>query len=82
VQAAPARTILKVRYFTTIVAGEPEAARRQETYLAALTTLRPQIEVVRGKFKTKRFRCFGCGQRYSRLRAMATSRSWSQPTPT
>jgi len=46
-------TIRRVRYFTTIVAGEPEAARRQETYLAALTSLRPQVEVVRGKFKIK-----------------------------
>jgi hypothetical protein len=58
-------TIVKVRYFTTIVAGEPEAARRQETYLAALTALRPQVEVVRGKFKVKRFRCYRCGERYS-----------------
>ena len=31
-------TIIRVWYFTTIVAGEPEAARRQETYLAALTS--------------------------------------------
>jgi hypothetical protein len=58
-------TIVKVRYFTTIVAGEPEAARRQETYLAALTALRTQVEVVRGKFKVKRFRCYRCGERYS-----------------
>jgi hypothetical protein len=58
-------TIVKVRYFTTIVAGEPEAARRQETYLAALTAQRPQVEVVRGKFKVKRFRCFDCRARYS-----------------
>ena len=58
-------TIIRVRYFTTIVAGEPEAARRQETYLAALTSLRPQVEVVRGKFKVKKFRCFTCGSPYS-----------------
>lgn len=51
-------TIIRVRYFTTIVAGEPEAARRQETYLAALTSPRPQVEVVRGKFTIKKFRCF------------------------
>jgi hypothetical protein len=57
-------TIIKVRYFTTIVAGEPEAARRQETYLAALTSLRPQVEVVRGKFKIKKFQCFRCGSPY------------------
>lgn len=58
-------TIVKVRYFTSIVAGEPDAARRQETYLAALTTHRPTVDVVRGKFKIKKFRCFKCGSRYS-----------------
>jgi hypothetical protein len=58
-------TVVRVRYFTTIVAGEPEAARRQETYLAALTALRPQVDVVRGKFKTKKFRCLRCGARYT-----------------
>jgi hypothetical protein len=51
-------TVVRVRYFTTIVAGEPEAARRQETYLAALTALRPQVEVGRGRFKVKKFRCY------------------------
>ena len=44
-------SILKVRYFTTIVAGEPDAARNQETYLAALTSYRPAVAVVRGRFK-------------------------------
>jgi hypothetical protein len=58
-------TIVKVRYFTTIVAGEPEAARRQETYLAALVAHRPQVDVVRGRFKVKRFRCVDCSSRYS-----------------
>jgi hypothetical protein len=57
-------TIIKVLYFTTIVAGEPDAARRQEIYLAALTAYRPQIEIVRGRFKAKTFRCFTCGCRY------------------
>ena len=56
--------IIKIWYFTTVVAGEPEAARRQETYLAALTTYRPQIKIVRGKFKARTFRCFKCGSRY------------------
>ncbi|MFC7387727.1 PIN domain-containing protein [Sphaerisporangium rhizosphaerae] len=31
--------VLKVRYFTAIVKGEPDAALRQETYLAALAAL-------------------------------------------
>src|SRR5882757_5537530 len=46
-------SILMVRYFTTIVAGEPDAARNQETYLAALTSYRPAVAVVRGRFKRK-----------------------------
>ncbi|HEX9339003.1 MAG TPA: NYN domain-containing protein [Pseudonocardiaceae bacterium] len=58
-------TILKVRYFTTIVAGEPDAARNQETYLAALTNYRPAVGVVRGRFKRKQFRCSECGQRWT-----------------
>jgi hypothetical protein len=58
-------SIVRIRYFTTIVAGEPEAARRQENYLAALTGIRPQVEVVRGRFKVKRFRCVACGARYT-----------------
>jgi hypothetical protein len=59
-------TIVKVRYFTTIVAGEPDAARNQETYLAALTALHPQqVDIVRGRFKAKRFRCGQCGSRWT-----------------
>lgn len=58
-------TILKVRYFTTIVAGEPAAARNQETYLSSLTAFRAQVEVVRGRFKAKKFRCADCGCRWT-----------------
>ncbi|MGH3568531.1 MAG: NYN domain-containing protein [Pseudonocardia sp.] len=58
-------SILRVRYFTTIVAGEPDAARRQETYLAALTTLRPQVEVARGRYLKKTFRCPTCQHRWT-----------------
>jgi hypothetical protein len=33
-------TVIKVRYFTAIVKGEPEAALRQESYLAACSYAR------------------------------------------
>ncbi|MCP3799354.1 NYN domain-containing protein [Allokutzneria sp. A3M-2-11 16] len=57
--------ILTVRYFTTIVAGEPDAARRQETYLAALTAHRPKVQVVRGRYQKKTFKCRSCGHRWT-----------------
>ncbi|GAA3998325.1 hypothetical protein GCM10022247_18120 [Allokutzneria multivorans] len=57
--------ILAVRYFTTIVAGEPDAARRQETYLAALTAHRPEVQVVRGRYQKKTFKCRSCGDRWT-----------------
>lgn len=54
--------ILTVRYYTAIVKGEPDAARRQEIYLAALTAHRPAVvDVNRGHFKVKTFRsCRKC----------------------
>ncbi|KAB8184464.1 NYN domain-containing protein [Microbispora catharanthi] len=38
--------VIKVRYFTAIVKGEPDAALRQETYLAALAAYRPEVEII------------------------------------
>lgn len=57
--------ILKIRYFTAVVKGEPEAAQRQETYLAALTVVHPEIEIVRGYFKKKTARCKDCRTRWT-----------------
>jgi uncharacterized LabA/DUF88 family protein len=66
-QIRQADTILAVRYFTTIVAGEPDAARRQETYLAALTAYRPAVQVTRGRYKKKiiNLKCRLCGQKWT-----------------
>lgn len=59
-------TVRAVKYFTAIVKGEPDAARRQETYLAALTAHRPQVQVIRGHFKVKNMRisCRACGAQW------------------
>jgi uncharacterized LabA/DUF88 family protein len=57
--------IVKVRYYTTIVRGEPDAAHRQEHYLAALAAFRAdQLEIVRGRFQAKTFRCPRCRSRW------------------
>ena len=58
--------ILKVRYYTTIVRGEPDAALRQEHYLAALAARRPEaVEIIKGRFQAKTFRCRKCGARWN-----------------
>jgi uncharacterized LabA/DUF88 family protein len=43
-----------IRYFTALVDGD--AQRRQHVYLKALQSL-PKVEVIRGSFKPKRFKC-------------------------
>lgn len=58
-------TVIKVRYFTAIVKGEPEAALRQESYLAALAVCCPTVEIIRGHFKKKTMRCKDCGSRWT-----------------
>lgn len=45
--------VLAVRYFTAIVKGNPDAARRQENYLAALTAHNPKLTVQRGRHKPR-----------------------------
>jgi hypothetical protein len=55
--------ILAVRYFTAIVKGEPDAARRQEIYLGALEQHCPAVTIHRGHFKPKTPRgCRHCGE--------------------
>ena len=55
--------VLAVRYFTAIVKGDPEAARRQETYLGALSGHCPTVTIHRGHFKAKvPAPCRKCGQ--------------------
>ncbi|MFD1540670.1 NYN domain-containing protein [Nonomuraea guangzhouensis] len=58
-------TVIKVRYFTAIVKGEPDAALRQETYLSALAANSPEVEIIRGHFKKKTARCRDCGARWT-----------------
>lgn len=58
--------IVAVKYFTSIVKNEPDAARRQEIYLEALQTHCPEVQVIRGHFKDKTIRpgrCQECGMR-------------------
>ena len=55
--------VLAVRYFTAIVKGEPDAARRQEICLGALAQHCPAVTIHRGHFKPKTPRgCRHCGE--------------------
>ena len=50
----PADDLELVRYFTALVSGPSRGD--QEIYLRALSTL-PRVEIILGKFKTRRVRC-------------------------
>jgi len=50
----PADDIRSIKYFTAMVSGPTR--KNQEAYLKALGTL-PLVEVVLGKFKSKRYQC-------------------------
>jgi uncharacterized LabA/DUF88 family protein len=47
-------TVQAIKYFTALVSGQTRS--HQETYLKALATL-PLVDVILGKFKSKRVRC-------------------------
>jgi uncharacterized LabA/DUF88 family protein len=62
----PRDDLVSVRYFTALVQDEPDALRRQRTYLDALTAHCGAVEVVMGRYQSKPVRCPQCGS--TRLR--------------
>jgi hypothetical protein len=52
---------LAVRYFTAEVKDDPDGLARQRAYLAALKANCPTIEIVLGRYQTKRMTCRQCG---------------------
>jgi hypothetical protein len=54
--------ILAVRYFTAEVKDDPAALARQRTYLAALKAHSSAVEVILGRYQTKRMTCRHCGK--------------------
>ncbi len=57
----PSDQILAVRYFTAEVKDDPGALARQRTYLAALEAHSGVVEVILGRYQTKRMSCRHCG---------------------
>ena len=57
----PHDQILAVRYFTAEVKDDPDGLARQRTYLAALRANSPAVEMVLGRYQTKRMTCSQCG---------------------
>lgn len=59
----PTQTLVSVTYFTAMVRDEPDALKRQDTYLQALESACPKVEVIRGKFQRRTVRCHICHDR-------------------
>jgi hypothetical protein len=57
----PHDQILAVRYFTAEVKDDPDGLARQRTYLAALKANSSAVDVVLGRYQTKRMTCRRCG---------------------
>ncbi|MFJ8757340.1 NYN domain-containing protein [Streptomyces cyaneofuscatus] len=58
----PRDQIVDVRYFTAAVLDDPDAARRQQTYLHALKAQHPSLlTIVEGRYQRKRMSCWSCG---------------------
>jgi hypothetical protein len=57
----PHDQILAVRYFTAEVKDDPDGLARQRTYLSALVANSCAVEIVLGRYQTKRMTCRQCG---------------------
>ncbi|KZS64625.1 NYN domain-containing protein [Mycobacterium ostraviense] len=57
----PRSKLVKIKYFTAPVLNEPNALSRQSGYQAALVAHNPGlIEVIQGRYQTKRKTCHAC----------------------
>jgi hypothetical protein len=61
----PSDQIVAVRYFTAEVRDDPDGLARQRAYLAALRARSPAVEVVLGRYQTKRMTCRQCGSAWT-----------------
>jgi uncharacterized LabA/DUF88 family protein len=57
----PGQVLVRVSYFSARVRGAEASARRQATYIDALTAYCPLVEVVEGRFQEKQIDCRNCG---------------------
>jgi hypothetical protein len=61
----PHDQILAVRYFTAEVRDDPDGLARQRAYLAALRAHCTSVDVVLGRYQTKRMICRQCGSAWT-----------------
>ena len=61
----PHDQILAVRYFTAEVKDDPDGLARQRVYLAALKAHCTTVEVVLGRYQTKKMTCRQCGNAWT-----------------
>jgi hypothetical protein len=61
----PRDQILAVRYFTAEVKDDPGGLARQRSYLSALESHCPTVQVVLGRYQTKTMTCRQCGSAWT-----------------
>jgi RNase P subunit RPR2 len=64
----PHDQILAIRYFTAEVKDDPDGLARQRAYLAALNAHSTKVEIVLGRYQTKKMTCRQCGRALDQLR--------------
>ncbi len=66
--------MLAVRYFTAEMKTRPRGLARQRVYLAALKAHCTTLEVVLGRYQTKRMTCRQCGSVWTSYEEKETTR--------
>lgn len=61
----PRSDVISVTYFTAPVLGDPQAASRQSSYIAALKAHSGGLRDVQGRYQTKQRTCRRCGGSYT-----------------
>jgi uncharacterized LabA/DUF88 family protein len=60
------QTLSEVVYCTAKVKKDPDALKRQMTFIDALKAYRPNLKVEYGHYLAKEMNCFKCGNKYTR----------------
>jgi len=60
----PNQSLVGVKYFTADIRGPADKHRRQQTYLDALSTYRPNLTIMRGHYLIKKKQCRRCAYEF------------------
>jgi uncharacterized LabA/DUF88 family protein len=57
--------LVKVKYFTAVTKSNDQTSKRQDIFLKALAAHCDKLEIIYGKFLSKRKQCRECGDKYT-----------------